>query len=47
MHGGRGHLEVALDVGFGRWLAVDLGVEVDEGEVLTCASVKRLPVGPT
>ena len=35
MHGRGRDSKVALDVGFGRGTAVELGVEVDEGEVLT------------
>lgn len=34
VHAWRGDAEVSLHIGFGRWLAVELGIGVDEGEVL-------------
>jgi hypothetical protein len=34
MDAGRGNLEEALEVGLGRWAAVDLGVGVDERQIL-------------
>ena len=34
VHGGRGHAEVTLEVGFGGWPAEHDRVGMDEGEVL-------------
>lgn len=40
---GWGGLEVALKIGFGWWLPIQLGVVVDEGEILTLfCSIRHL-----
>jgi hypothetical protein len=43
VYGGRAHPEVALHVGLGRRAAVDSGVGVDEGQVLTLLVGEALP----
>ena len=43
VHGGWADLEVALHVGLGRRAAVDSGVGVDEGQVLTLLVGEALP----
>jgi len=35
MNGWRGGLEITLHIGFCRWGTIDLGVVVDEGQILT------------
>lgn len=43
MNGGRRCLKITLNVSFRRWLAVDLGVVVNKGQILTLFfSISRL-----